>query len=158
MSWGSIFLWGFVATLVLTGMMMASQQMGLSRMSITFVIGSIFTPSRRRAHLIGAVIHFIDGWAFAMFYGFVFESLGFSNVWLGGALGLVQGLLVLAALMPLLPSFHPRMASEQQGPSLERGIQPPGFLALHYGRRTPFVTLLAHVTYGAILGGLYKIL
>ncbi len=157
MNWGSVFLWGFVATMVLTGIMIASQNAGLHRMSITFLIGSMFTPSRRRAHLVGAALHFVDGWAFAIFYGFIFESLGRANIWIGALIGLVQGLFVLGAVMPLLPSFHPRMATEQQGPSLERAIQPPGFLALHYGVRTPFVTALAHAAYGAILGAFYHL-
>jgi hypothetical protein len=32
-------------------------------------------------------------------------------------------------------------------------LEPPGFLMLNYGRRTPFVTLIAHIAYGAIVGG-----
>ncbi len=157
MNWGSAFLWGFAATMVLTGLMMGSQQAGLSRMSITFLIGSMVTPSRRKSHLYGALIHFVDGWAFAIFYGLLFQSLGRANLWIGLTFGAIQGLFVLVVVMPLLPTFHPRMASDLQGPSLERRIQPPGFLALHYGLRTPFVTLLAHGIYGAILGAFYHL-
>ena len=32
-------------------------------------------------------------------------------------------------------------------------LEPAGFLLLNYGRRTPLVTLAAHVVYGAIVGG-----
>jgi hypothetical protein len=32
-------------------------------------------------------------------------------------------------------------------------IEPPGFLMLNYGRRTPLVNLAAHIAYGAIVGG-----
>jgi hypothetical protein len=32
-------------------------------------------------------------------------------------------------------------------------LEPPGFLMLNYGRRTPIVSVLAHVAYGAIVGG-----
>ena len=33
----------------------------------------------------------------------------------------------------------------------------PGFLALHYGRRTPLATLFAHLAYGGILGAFYHL-
>jgi hypothetical protein len=32
-------------------------------------------------------------------------------------------------------------------------LEPPGFLILNYGRRTPLVTVIGHVLYGAIVGG-----
>jgi len=37
------------------------------------------------------------------------------------------------------------MASEQRGPEPTRALEPPGVLALNYGRQTPVVTLVAHV-------------
>jgi hypothetical protein len=61
-------------------------------------------------------------------------------------------LILLVLLLPMLPHLHPRMATEYQGPGGGRTLQPPGFLALHYGYRTPLTTLLAHAVYGAILG------
>ena len=39
--------------------------------------------------------------------------------------------------LPLIPGLHPRMASEYQGPTPTRQLEPPGFLALNYGRPTP---------------------
>jgi hypothetical protein len=44
------------------------------------------------------------------------------------------------------------MASEYEGPIRGRRLQPPGFLALNYGYRTPLTTILAHAVYGLILG------
>ena len=69
----------------------------------------------------------------------------------------MHGLAVLIAVMPVLPGFHPRMASEHHGPAPTRELQPPGFMALHYGRRTPLIALLAHMTYGGILGAFYHL-
>ena len=57
--------------------------------------------------------------------------------------------------MWLMPSLHPRMASEQQGPTLVRQLEPPGFLALNYGYETPVLVIIAHVVFGIILGGFY---
>lgn len=97
------------------------------------------------------------GWVFAVGYALVFESWGRANWWLGGILGVVHGLIVLLALMPLLPGLHPRMASEHQGPEPTRNLEPPGFLALNYGRRTPIFALIAHAVYGIILGAFYHL-
>ena len=48
------------------------------------------------------------------------------------------------------------MASEIRGPTAVRQLEPPGFLARNYGLATPFTSLIAHVVFGAILGGLYR--
>jgi hypothetical protein len=66
-------------------------------------------------------------------------------------------LFVLTVGMSLLPSLHPRMASEQKGPTVTRQLEPPGFLALNYGYQTPLSVLLAHMIYGAILGAFYTL-
>lgn len=154
----SIALWGFVATVFLTTLMAAGQGLGLSRMSIPFMLGTVFTADRDRAMVIGFGAHFINGWLFAFFYAVIFEDLGLAGWILGGGIGLAQGLTVLILLMPILPFLHPRMASEHRGPEPTRALEPPGFMALNYGRQTPGITLLAHVVYGAILGGCYRLM
>ena len=50
-----------------------------------------------------------------------------------------------------------RMASEERGPEPTRALEPPGFLGLNYGRRTPFVVVLSHMAYGTILGSCYRL-
>ena len=75
----------------------------------------------------------------------------------GAAIGLVHGLFVLVAPMPVLPAMHPRMAAEQHGPTPTKQLEPPGFLALNYGRRTPLSVVLAHLVYGGILGAFYQV-
>lgn len=157
MNFDNIFLWGFIATVFLTTLMAAAQGLGLSRMSLQFMLGTLFTADRNRAMVFGFTFHFINGWLFALFYALVFESISMSNAWLGAGIGLVQGLTVLIALMPILPALHPRMASEHHGPEPTRQLEPPGFMALNYGRQTPLITLIAHVVYGAILGGFYRL-
>jgi hypothetical protein len=146
---------GLFATAVMTTLMSGSQGLGLSRMSLPFLLGSFFTPDRNRANVAGFCIHFFNGWVFSLLYALGFATVGRVNWWLGGIFGLSQGLFVLTALMPLLPSLHPRMATEDYGPTPTRQLEPPGFLALNYGRRTPLITLGAHLAYGALFGALY---
>jgi hypothetical protein len=149
-------LWGFVGTVVLTGLLSASQALGLTRMNIPFMLGTMTTPDRDRAKLVGFGMHLINGWLFATVYAAAFQSWRRATWWLGALIGLVHGLFVLVAAMPLIPSLHPRMANEQQGPTPTRQLEPPGAFALNYGKRTPISVLIAHVLYGAILGAFYR--
>lgn len=150
-------LWGFVGTVVLTGLMAVTQRLGVTRMNIPFMLGTMVTPNRDRAKLVGFAIHFVNGWLFASIYTAAFRSWRRATWWLGAGIGLVHGLFVLVAGMPLLPSMHPRMASEEQGPTPTRMLEPPGFLALNYGKRTPVSVLVAHMLYGGILGTFIRV-
>jgi hypothetical protein len=155
MSWGSWLLWGFVATVVLTTVMAGSQGLRFTRMNIPYLLGAMFTPSRDRAKLIGFVVHLMNGWVFSLVYVAAFQAWDRATWWLGAVIGLVHAAFVLTAGMRILPGLHPRMASEQQGPTVSRQLEPPGFLALNYGARTPLSVLGAHIIFGAILGGFY---
>jgi uncharacterized membrane protein YagU involved in acid resistance len=157
MNWMSALLWGFAATAVMTTLMSMSLGLGFSRMSLPLVLGTLFTPDRQRAPILGFAVHFVNGWLFAFVYGLAFESIGRATWWLGGLFGLVHGLTILVAVLPLLDGIHPRMASETTGPEPTRNLEPPGFMALNYGRSTPAVTLLAHLAYGIILGAFYQL-
>src|SRR5687768_16515162 len=126
-------------------------------MSITFILGALFTPDRDRAKVYGFVLHFINGWLFALLYALCFESMGLANWWLGGVMGLIHSLVVLIVLLPLLPGIHPRMVSEFAGPAPTRLLEPPGLLALNYGFGTPAATIIAHAGFGIILGTFYNL-
>jgi hypothetical protein len=156
-NFASVLLWGLVATVVLSTLMAGAQGLGLSRMSLPLMLGTALTADHTRALLAGFALHFASGWVFALFYAFLFEDWGRASWWLGTATGLAHGLAVLTLLMPVLPAVHPRMASESRGPEPTKALEPPGFLALNYGRQTPVVTLLAHMTYGGILGACYRL-
>lgn len=157
MNWESVLLWGFVGTIVMTSIMVAAQQLRLTRMSIPLMLGTMLTPDRERAPLYGMIFHLINGWLFALIYALAFESWGSATWWQGIGIGLVHDAFVLLVGMQLITSFHPRMASERHGPAPTRQLQPPGFAALNYGWRTPIATLLAHIAYGAVLGAFYTV-
>jgi hypothetical protein len=148
----TILIWGFVATAALSAVMFAAQRMGYSRLSLPFLIGTLFSGERSSANAAGLVVYLLGGWLFAFVYYFIFASIGRTGWWVGGLLGAGHGFVLLVMLLPLLPHLHPRMASDYEGPGGRRTLQPPGFLALNYGYRTPLTTILAHAVYGAILG------
>jgi hypothetical protein len=157
MNWGSWLLWGFVATIVLTTLMSASQGLRFTRMSIPYMLGTLFTPDRDRAKLVGFVVHLLDGWLFSALYVMAFEAWHRATWWLGAGIGLVHAAFVLTAGMRILPGLHPRMASEQHGPAAAPQLEPPGFLGLNYGVRTPLTVLAAHLLFGALLGAFYRL-
>jgi hypothetical protein len=151
--WGSI-VGGFVGTLVLTTCLRAGSELGLTRMDLPFLLGTAFSGDRTRAKAIGYGLHFITGQAFAAIYYGVFVVIGESGWLLGGAFGLVHGLFAGTALVNvLLPVVHPRMGSAQSAANSTPLLEPPGFMMLNYGSSTPGLTVIAHVIYGAIVGG-----
>lgn len=146
-------LWGLIATVAMTTILQCSQGLGLSRLSLPFLIGTVLTSHRDRAALIGFVAYMIGGWLFALLYFLFFDSIGVASWWFGGLLGFLHGLFLLGCVLPLLPYVHPRMASEHDGPDRTYILEPPGFFGLNYGRRTPLTTLLGQTVYGLVLGG-----
>src|SRR3546814_11554281 len=81
-------------------------------------------------------------------------SLNLLTWWAGGLLGLVHGLVLLVAALPLFPLIHPRMASDFDAPIARPVLEAPGFLALNYGRGPPLAMLAGQGVYGILIGGL----
>jgi hypothetical protein len=149
-------IWGFAATMALTVLLAASQGLGLTRMNVPYLLGTMFTPNRDRAKIVGFLVHVIDGWAFAFIYVAAFYAFRMATWWFGGMIGAVHGLAVLSVGLPVLPGIHPRMSSGY-GVTYMRQLEPPGFLGLNYGLRTPISVLVAHIVYGVVLGGFYPL-
>lgn len=137
--------------------MSGAQGLGLTRMSIPFLLGAVVTPDRDRAQLLGILVHLVNGLVFSLIYVAAFHAWGFATWWAGAAIGLVHAAFVLTAGLALLPAFHPRMARVEEAPDRAPLLEPPGFLALNYGVRTPLFVVLAHLLFGAVLGGFYTV-
>jgi hypothetical protein len=155
MNLGQAMLWGFVASVVMSVILSGSRSLGFTRMDISFMLGTVFTARRNHAKWYGFLFHLFNGWVFSFIYIAAFHSTGWKNVWFGSFIGLVHVLFVLIVGMAILPSIHPRMATEQHGPNPTRLLEPPGFMALNYGRRTPIASIIAHLVFGGILGFFY---
>ena len=151
--WGAV-AGGFVGTLVLTTALRAAGELSLTRMDLPFLLGTAFSTDRTRAKALGYVLHFVAGQFFAFVYFGIFVALGHSGWALGALFGLLHALFVSTALVSvLLPIVHPRMGTSLSAAADSPLLEPPGFMMLNYGRRTPLATLVAHVAYGAIVGG-----
>jgi hypothetical protein len=156
-NFSSWLLWGFVSTLLLTTTLALSQGLGMTRINMPYMLGTFFTADRDRARIYGFFAHLANGIAFSLIYVFAFQSWGQAGWWRGALIGLLHGLFVMVVGVSLLPGIHPRMASEQHGPEASRELEPPGFMAIHYGIQTPISILLAHGVYGMVLGAFYQL-
>ena len=144
---------GFAGTLVLTTVIGGASQMGLTRIDIPFLLGTAFSDDRGKARVVGYVVHFVIGGAFALGYYAMFAAIGTSSWWLGALFGLGHALFAGTTLVnTLLPLIHPRMGSPLTAADQSPLLEPPGFMLLNYGIGTPIVTVVAHLLYGAIIG------
>jgi uncharacterized membrane protein YagU involved in acid resistance len=157
MNWQSWIFSGFIATLALATLLATSHGLGLTRMNLPYMLGTVVTADRDKARLYGFLVHLLNGWAFSIVYVFIFESRQMASWWFGLLIGLAHALFVLTVGMSLLPALHPRMASERHGPTAHRQLEPPGFMALNYGYQTPVSVFVSHAVFGAILGWLYQL-
>src|SRR5256886_17612977 len=91
MNWLQWLVWGFSGTVILTSILAASQGFGMTRMNIPYLLGTIFTPSRDKAKLIGFLLHFANGWIFALVYVAMFHAFGLATWWFGALIGIYPG-------------------------------------------------------------------
>jgi hypothetical protein len=146
---------GLLGTFVLTTVLRTASELGLTRVDLPFLLGTAVTSDRARAKAIGYVAHFGFGLVFSLAYAVFFLVVDASGWLLGALLGLAHGLFAGTALVNvLLPVVHPRMGKPWTDARSSPLIESPGFLMLNYGAGTPVVSMIAHILYGAIVGGL----
>jgi hypothetical protein len=145
---------GLLGTFVLTTVLRMASELGLTRVDLPFLLGTALTENRTRAKALGYVAHFGFGLLFASGYYLIFRMVGSSGWVLGTVFGLVHGLFAGTALVNvLLPLVHPRMGAPWTDARSTPLVERPSFLMLNYGASTPMVSTLAHVLFGAIVGG-----
>ena len=151
--WGAL-AGGVVGTIVLTSGLRIAQELGLTRMDIPLLLGTVFTDNRSRSSVIGYAVHFVNGLLFAVGYYAIFRAVDHAGWIFGAVLGVVHASFSGGALVTvLLPAVHPRMGTPWSDSEETPILEPPGFMLVNYGRRTAVWTLLVHVAYGAIVGG-----
>lgn len=145
---------GLVGTVVLTTGLRLAQELGLARMDIPLLLGTIFSQDRSRANLIGYALHFFNGLIFSLLYAGVFFAVGQAGWLFGAVLGLVHAAFAGGALVNvLLPALHPHMGTPWSDARESPILEPAGFMLRNYGRYTALATAVAHLAYGAIVGG-----
>jgi uncharacterized membrane protein YagU involved in acid resistance len=98
---------GLVGTLVMTILMYLAPLMGMPKMDIIGMLGTMFSTNRGTARIIGIIVHFMMGAVFGIIYAFLW-SLGIgSPTWVWGLIfGFVHAILFMIA-MPVMMNMHP---------------------------------------------------
>ncbi len=143
-----LFVAGFVATAAMTALMYAAPMMGMPKMDIATMLGTMFVASLGPAFWLGMMIHLMMGAIlFPSIYRFVLQPTSGTGT---GYKGVLFGLLLWATanfmVMPMMGAIHPMVKS---------GMMPaPGFLMLNLGVMAPMGSLIGHLLYGGLLGKL----
>ena len=128
---------GLAGTAAMTVLMYLAPMMGLPKMDIIGMLGSMFTSNKGTATILGLVTHFMMGGIFAIIYALLW-SLGIgSPTWLWGLIfGAVHGVVAIVT-MPLMARMHPRP------PEMEGGML------------TMLGQLMGHMVYGLVVALVY---
>jgi len=142
-----LFFAGFVATAAMTALMYAAPMMGMPKMDIATMLGTMFLASPGPALWLGMMIHLMMGTVlFPAIYGFALQPGSGSGTGRGVLLGLILWAAANLMVMPMMDAIHPMVKS---------GMMPaPGFLMLNLGVMAPVGSLIGHLVYGALLGKL----
>ncbi len=142
-----LFAAGFAATVLMTALMYMAPLMGMPKMDIATMLGTMFLASPAPAFWLGMIIHLMMGTVlFPAIYHFLFQSVSGS----GSGRGLLFGLLLWATanlmVMPMMGAIHPMVKNGM--------MLTPGFLMLNLGVMAPIGSLIGHLLYGLVLGKL----
>lgn len=99
---------GLAATAVMTALIYLGPMMGMPRMDMVGMLGTMVSPDQRVAYPLGTVIHFVDGAIIALIYALLWSRGLGDPTWIWGLVfGAVHGVIAIAAL-PMMLRIHPR--------------------------------------------------
>jgi len=134
---------GLLATGLMTLSLYACHWQGFANGDMVRALGSVITRKYDNSMIPGLAIHLTSGVIFALFYVFVWSMFPeisgagvLRHVQLGAFCGLAQGLVISTALVVFVAEHHPLEQFRVAGINVA------------------LVHLLAHIVYGATLGGL----
>ena len=138
---------GFFATAAMTMLMYAAPMMGMPKMDIATLLGSMFLSSPTPAFLVGMAIHLMMGTLlFPVIYHFTLQPVSGTGRSQGIVLGTILWAVANLMVMPMMGAVHPLVKS---------GMMPaPGLLMLNLGILAPMGSLMGHLLYGVVLGKL----
>jgi uncharacterized membrane protein YagU involved in acid resistance len=137
---------GTVASLVFSVILAIAPRMGMPKMDIVSLMGSMFSAKSNQT--LGWMMHLMMGIVFALIYAFLWSSGVSGATWLGGLIfGAVQWLLV-GMVMGMIPMVHVGIKSGV--------VQAPGMWMTNNGGAMAFMGgLVGHMIFGAVIALVY---
>jgi len=136
---------GLVGTAAMTMLMMMAPKMGMPKMDIPGMLGSMFGAPGNR--MMGLVMHFMMGVIFAIVYGLLFSAVTANIILLGVIFGIGHWFVVGIA-MGMMPMMH---AGIKSGDVPEPGM----FMTKMGGMMGAVGSLMGHVLFGLVVGIVY---
>lgn len=137
---------GIVGTVVITVVMNMAPQLGMPKMDIVGMLGSMFSPEGNR--IVGLGMHLMMGVVFAIIYALLWNAGIGSIGLLWGALFGAGHWLVAGAMMGGMSMMH---AGVKAGT-----VEAPGIFMMHNGGLMAFMGgLIGHVIFGLVVALVY---
>jgi hypothetical protein len=140
---------GVVASLVFSIVLAMAPRMGMPRMDIVSLLGSMFNAKSNQA--LGWMMHLMMGIVFALIYAFLWSSGISGATWVGGLIfGAVQWL-VVGMVMGMMPMMHVGIKSG--------AVKAPGLWMTNNGGLMAFMGgLVGHMIFGTVIALSYTVL
>ncbi|MDF1501268.1 MAG: hypothetical protein P1P76_12445 [Anaerolineales bacterium] len=129
---------GLVGTLLMTLLMYMAPSMGMPKMDIIGMLGTMFTSGERAARALGTVMHFMMGAVFGIAYAFLWNVGVGSPTWVWGLIFGAGHTVVALLTMPLMMGMHPRPPEMESGPRMMLG------------------SLMGHLVFGLVVALVYQ--
>lgn len=139
---------GLVSTVVFTMILTMAPKMGMPKMDIVGLLGSMFGKPNQA---LGWMMHLMMGVVFALIYAFLWASGIGAATWTSGlVLGAVHWLIV-GVIMAMIPMMHVGIKSG--------AVQAPGMWMTNNGGAMAFMGgLVGHMMFGAVVALVYAAL
>lgn len=139
---------GVVASLVFSMVLAMAPKMGMPKMDIVSLLGSMFGKPNQ---MLGWMMHLMMGIVFALIYAFLWSAGISGATWLGGLIfGAVQWLAV-GVIMGMIPMMHVGIKSG--------AVKAPGLWMTNNGGGMAFMGgLVGHMIFGVVIALVYAAL
>jgi hypothetical protein len=143
-NWGIIIAAGLAATAIMTMLMYGAPMMGMPKMDMAQMIGSIVLPLGSTSFVMGMLMHFVVGVIFAVIYALVWHGLGIIPGWWTGLIFGAVHFLVATMGMGVMSVTNPEMNSGRLYNPINGGLTGMSLL------------LMGHLIFGVVVALIYR--
>lgn len=140
---------GIVGTIVFTMILMMAPKMGMPKMDIVDLLGSMF--SAKSNQILGWMMHLMMGIVFALIYAFLWSNGIGAATWIYGLIFGAVHWLIVGMVMGMIPMMHAGIKSG--------AVKAPGLWMTNNGGVMAFMGgLVGHMIFGLIVALVYAVL